>query len=65
MGVITAITPKGDIPDDVIIIRPKKLIPVKEVITNKNIPIQYYDETKNFLVCVNLKPRRELLLPYT
>ena len=32
MGVIAAITPKGDISDDVIISRPKKLIPIKEVI---------------------------------
>ena len=65
MGVIAAITPKGDIPNDVIISRPKKLIPVKEVIANKGIPIQYYDETKNLLDCAELKPRRELLLPHT
>ena len=32
MGVIAAITPKGGFPDDVIISRRKKLIPVKEVI---------------------------------
>ena len=64
MGVIAAITANGDIPDDVIISRPKKLIPVK-VIANKGIPIQYYDETKNLLDYVKLKPRRELLLPYT
>ena len=65
MGVIAAITPKGDISDDVIISRPKKLIPVKEVITNKDIPIQYYDETKNLSDCIKLKSTRELLLPYT
>ena len=47
MGVIAAISPKGDILNDVIISRPKKLIPVKEVIANKGIPIQHYDETKN------------------
>ena len=64
MGVIAAITANGDIPDNVIISRPKKLIPVK-VIANKGIPIQYYDETKNLLDYVKLKPRRELLLPYT
>ena len=45
MGVIAAIPPKDDIPVDVIISRPKKLIPIKEIIANKGIPIQYYDET--------------------
>ena len=35
MGVIAAITPKGDIPDDIIISRPKELIPVKEVIAKR------------------------------
>ena len=65
MGVIAAITPEGDIHDDVIISRPKKLIPIKEVIANKGISIQYYDETKNLLYCVKLKPKRELLLPHT
>ena len=65
MGVIAAITPKGDILDDAIITRPKKLIPVNEVISNKDIPIQFYDETKDLLDCVKLKPRRELLLPHT
>ena len=64
MGVIAAIPPKGDIPDDVIISRPKKLITVKEVIGSKGMPILYYDETKSLLDCVKLKPRKELLLPY-
>ena len=64
MGVIAVITPKGVIPDDVIISRSKKLIQVKEIAANKGIPIQYYDETKNFLHYVKLKPRRELLLRY-
>ena len=45
MDVLAAITPKGDTPDDVIISRPKKLISVMEVIANKGIPIQYYEET--------------------
>ena len=65
MGVIAAITPKRDIPDDVIISRPKKLIPVKVVLANKGIPTKYYDETKNLLDCVKLKPRRELVTPHT
>ena len=65
MGVIAAVTPKGDIHDGVIISRPNKLIPVKEVVARKGIPIQYYDETKNLLDCVKLKPRTELLLPCT
>ena len=45
MGVIAAIPPKDDIPVDVIISRSKKLIPIKEIMANKGIPIQYYDET--------------------
>ena len=35
MGGIAAIKPKGDIPDDIIISRPKKLIPMKEVISKR------------------------------
>ena len=36
MGVIAAITSKGDIPDNIIISRPTKLIPVKEVSAKKH-----------------------------
>ena len=48
MGGIAAITPKSDIPDDVIISRRKKLLPVKEVNPNKGIPIQHVMKLKTF-----------------